>query len=212
MLFHTAVYLASFSGFHILVNIDIRECIWKLMSSYLPLSIWFPWDWVEVCSYTKQAIPWRDRHPEVVCLNLRRLGGSSDWVRMCFVGIFGYILKSFGLMSPWDCQLSPRAQEWMVVGLLQSRLWLQLVWLPVKMAFALPGIPIVCPLQPVWGIRKGLLFCIFFSGDFSYMWHVHKVPGPVTSTQEPWGCTVSRVFSQRVLHYHVQDADVWSVP
>lgn len=139
-------------------------------------------------------------------------GASSDWVEMCFVGIFGYILKSFGLMSPWDHQLSSRAQEWMVVGPLQSRLWVQLVWLPVKMEFALHGIPIVRPLQPVWGIRKGLLFCIFFSGDFSYMWHVHKVPGPVTSTQEPWGCTVSRVFSQRILHYHVQDADVWSVP
>lgn len=155
ILFHTTVYLASLPGFHILASINIRECIWmskdspgKLMSSYLPLSVWFPWDWVEVCSYTEQAICWRDHHPEEVCLNLRRrlAGGSSDWVRMCFVGIFGYILKSFGLMSSWDRQLSPRAQEWMV-GPLQSRLWL-CGWCGSlgKWSLLLPGIPIVCPL------------------------------------------------------------------
>lgn len=128
-------------------------------------------------------------------------------------GLFGYILKSFGLMSSWDHQLGPRAQVWMVVGSLQSWLWLcgwcGSLW---KWSLPLPGVTIVCPLQLECGMRKGLLFCIFFSGDFSYRWHVHKVPGPVTSSQESWGYTVSPVFSQKVLHYHVQDVAIWSVP
>lgn len=144
-------------------------------------------------------------------------GGSSDWVRMCFVGIFGYILKCFGLMFR-SSHAIPRRSVWPQSPRVdgggstpEPALPVRLVWLPVKTEFAFTWHSIVCPLQPLWRMRKGLLFCIFFSGDFSHLWHVHTVPGPMASAQEPWGAQWA-LSSQRVLHYHVQDAAVWSVP
>lgn len=142
---------------------------------------------------------------------------SSDWVRMCFEGIFGYILKCFGLMFR-SSHAIPRPSVWSQSPRVdgggstpEPALPVWLVWLPVKTEFAFTWLSIVCPLQPVWRMRRGLLFCIFFSGDFSQLWHVHRVPGPMASAQEPWGAQWA-LSSQRVLHYHIQDAAVWSVP
>lgn len=69
-------------------------------------------------------------------------GGSSDWVRMCFVGIFGYV-KCFGLMfrsshaipRPSVCPQSPRVDGGGSTP--EPALAVPLVWLPVKMEFAL---------------------------------------------------------------------------